>query len=107
MFENTLKLLAVLTIVVKFLTTEFQYDNSVKSMLKKVTKPLAEVLINSIETFILSPLVSKGVVFRFETIDKYSKALKLNKTKRPYTELIPYYNKHLDNAISAIKQIST
>jgi len=107
-FSNALKLSAIFMIIIKYTILDFQYENNLKSLLRKVLKSISEFIIHSLDMFILNPLVNLANSISYTTQDKFAKFIKQNKQLKKSTnsELLIFYSKSNELSANFIKQIS-
>jgi hypothetical protein len=107
-FSNAFKLSAIFMIIIKYTILDFQYENNLKSLLRKVLKSLSEFIIHSLDLFILNPISNVTNSISYTIQDKFVKFLKQNKQlkKSTNTELLIFYSKLNELSSNFIKQIS-
>lgn len=103
-----IKIASIFIIYVKFILTDFNFDNSLKSNMRKLLNSINEHLINIIDNFIIPQYgLSDGKLFR-DFLDKYQRVLKNHKIKKN-KDIGVYSNtiyKNLDMACNNVKQFS-
>ena len=112
-YGKIFKVTLILLVYFKFILIDFNYDNSLRTNVKKMLNCINDIIINITESFILSyALNSNGAnglaqsdLYR-EFLKKYQKVIKIHKIKKNIKELFNTLNKNCDGAINVIKQFS-
>ena len=107
-FSKSCKISLIVIIFIKFILTDFQYDNNLKTSLKKLFSYISETFITIADIFIITPLLTnkKEVKSDFhEKLVKFTKSNKINKKLYP-NEMSNLFVKMTEGCLNSIKLFS-
>jgi hypothetical protein len=99
---KAVKISGLISVAIKFLMVDFQYDNGIKTFLKKLFNPITELLVGLSDSFIITPLISSKKTVNQSIIDKIQKVSKMYKSNKSNND----YSNNIEAAINILKQIS-
>ena len=107
-YSKIVKISLLLVIFLKFILTDYQYDNNLKMTLKKLFAMISDSFINVIDMFIMTPLLSSGKEVKLELQEKFFKFSKTNKLNKKLSsiDLCSLIVKMTDGCINSIKLFS-
>ena len=107
-YSKACKISLLVLIFNKFILSDFQYDNNLKSSLKKLFSSISDVYVNITDLFIITQLLNNSKEVKIEIqekLTKFTKSSKINKKLYPL-ELCSIFLKMTEGCINSIKLFS-